>query len=185
MFTRLVTDPRGRGHWDVRVRTCVRMCVRAFHSPSGATRRCKHPTESRLSAQSFQSRMFTASPGVARLWVASLWERKKTTRRGRRRCPLPSYLSLGRLQVVSRHDVDEEVELVELGDGHGDVVPLEGNGQGKVKIKVKVKGKVSEVLAFMAGSNGGKRLASMPVGRVVMSEKSSYLALCLLHAAEN
>lgn len=44
-----------------------------------------------------------------------------------------SHLALGRLQVVSRHDVDEEVELVELGDGHGDVVPLQGTaGQGKV-----------------------------------------------------
>lgn len=43
-----------------------------------------------------------------------------------------SHLSLGRLQVVSRHDVDEEVELVELGDGHGDVVPLQGSGQDKV-----------------------------------------------------
>ena len=31
----------------------------------------------------------------------------------------------GRLDVVPRHDVDQEVDLVVLGDGHGDVVPLE------------------------------------------------------------
>ena len=33
----------------------------------------------------------------------------------------------GRFDVVSGHDVYKEVKLVVLGDGHGDVVPLESS----------------------------------------------------------
>ena len=41
--------------------------------------------------------------------------------------PYTALLPLGGgLDVVPRHDVDQEVELVVLGDGHGDVVPLQG-----------------------------------------------------------
>ena len=33
----------------------------------------------------------------------------------------------GRFDVVPGHDVDEKVKLVVLGDGHGDVVPLQSS----------------------------------------------------------
>ena len=40
------------------------------------------------------------------------------------------------LDVVSRHDVDEEIKLIKLSDGHGDVIPLQSPEMGqRVKIK--------------------------------------------------
>lgn len=79
--------------------------------------------------------MFTAAPGLPDFYIYIDIDIKKspeTTQRDSKRKKVP-HLSLGRLQVVSRHDVDEEVKLVELGDGHSDVVPLQGTtGQGKV-----------------------------------------------------
>lgn len=44
-----------------------------------------------------------------------------------------SYLSFGGFQVVTRHDVDQEVKLVKLRNGHGNVIPLETEQNQKVK----------------------------------------------------
>ncbi len=35
------------------------------------------------------------------------------------------HLSFWRLEVIAGDDVNEEVKLIKLSDGHGDVIPLE------------------------------------------------------------
>jgi len=35
------------------------------------------------------------------------------------------HLSFWRLEVIAGNDINEEVKLVKLSDGHGDVIPLE------------------------------------------------------------
>ena len=40
------------------------------------------------------------------------------------RCNYPWSRFLG-FKIVSGHDVDEEIELIEFGDGHGDVISLQ------------------------------------------------------------
>lgn len=42
-----------------------------------------------------------------------------------------AHLSFWRLEVIPWDDIDEEVELVKLGDGHGDVISLENRMKTK------------------------------------------------------
>lgn len=85
---------------------------------SKATRCCKHPTESpRRLNPSFQSRMFTAPPGCQQQTEEGPKHHNFTSRRR-------SYLTFGGLQVIAWHDVNQEVKLVKLRNGHGNVVPL-------------------------------------------------------------
>lgn len=96
--------------------------------PSAANIRLKAFTDP---TPSFQSRMFTAPPGYQRqhcthlLFIYRCVLKHLNAHRFSRKSFSCPHLSLWRLEVIPWDDIDEEVELVKLSDGHGDVISLE------------------------------------------------------------